>query len=125
MQTETAGDYDGGNRGGDDRDCHYQHRRTDRNLRHRQRHARDQASFQARTDARNALELFRYASGEGDFPAEKVSQFKPVTQSGTTYTVDYGWCNLTVTADFVQSRFTARAVNNKGDVLFEVNNYEK
>ena len=76
--------------------------------------ARDQASFQARTDA-----------GEGDFPAEKVSQFKPVTQSGTTYTVDYGWCNLTVTADFVQSRFTARAVNNKGDVLFEVNNYEK
>lgn len=88
--------------------------------------ARDQASFQARTDARNALELFRYASGEGDFPAEKVSQFKPVTQSDkTTYTVDYGWCTLTVTADFVQSRFTARAVNNKGDVLFEVNNYEK
>lgn len=87
----------------------------------------DQASFQARTDARNALEVFRYASNADDFQKNMTFQFKPETPSAdkTTYTVDYGWCNLTVTADFVQSRFTARAVNNKGDVLFEVNNYEK
>ena len=89
--------------------------------------ARDQASFQARTDARNALEVFRYASNADDFKDNMTFQFKPATPSAdkTTYTVDYGWCTLTVTADFVQSRFTARAVNNKGDVLFEVNNYEK
>lgn len=89
--------------------------------------ARDQASFQARTDARNALEVFRYASNADDFKDNMAFQFKPATPSAdkTTYTVDYGWCTLTVTADFVQSRFTARAVNNKGDVLFEVNNYEK
>ena len=89
--------------------------------------ARDQASFQARTDARNALEVFRYASNADDFRKNMTFQFKPETPSAdkTTYTVDYGWCTLTVTADFVQSRFTARAVNNKGDVLFEVNNYEK
>ena len=88
--------------------------------------ARDQASFQARTDARNALEVFRYASDADDFKDNMTFQFKPATPSaGTTYTVDYGWCTLTITADFVQSRFTARAVNNKGDVLFEVNNYEK
>lgn len=88
--------------------------------------ARDQASFQARTDARNALEVFRYASNADDFKDNMTFQFKPETPSAdNTYTVDYGWCTLTVTADFVQSRFTARAVNNKGDVLFEVNNYEK
>lgn len=88
--------------------------------------ARDQASFQARTDARNALEVFRYASNADDFQKNMTFQFKPVTQSGTTYTVDYGWCTLAVTAEFGQfPKFTARAVNNKGDVLFEVNNYEK
>lgn len=90
--------------------------------------ARDQASFQARTDARNALEVFRYASDADDFKNNMTFQFKPATPSAdkTTYTVDYGWCTLTVTAEFGQSpKFTARAVNNKGDVLFEVNNYEK
>lgn len=88
--------------------------------------ARDEATFQARTDARNALEVFRYASDADDFKNNMNFQFRSPTQSGNTYTVDYGWCTLTVTAEFDPSpKFTARAVGNTGDVLFEVNNYEK
>lgn len=89
--------------------------------------ARDQASFQARIDARNALEVFRYATSQTEFDERMIFQFKPMTKSddGKSYTVDYGWCVLTITADVEASRFAARTVENKGKLLFEVNNYEK
>lgn len=78
--------------------------------------ARDEATFQARVDARNALERFR---GGETLTAANLSQFKPVTTSGDgALTVDYGWCTLTVTQT---PAFQARAVGNTGNVLFEVN----
>lgn len=80
--------------------------------------ARDQAAFEARTDARNALEQFRY-----DSTYEPESQFGvPFVRSGSDYTADYGWCVLTVTIN--GNHFAARAVEHSGKALFEVT-YEK
>lgn len=80
--------------------------------------ARDQAAFEARIDARNALELFRQ-----DTSHKPESQFGvSFEQSGNTYTADYGWCVLTVTMN--GNHFAARAVENTGKELFEVT-YEK
>lgn len=80
--------------------------------------ARDQAAFEARIDARNALELFRQ-----DPSHKPESQFGVLfEQSDNTCTADYGWCVLTVTMN--SNHFTARAVENTGEELFEVT-YEK
>ena len=81
--------------------------------------ARDQATFEARTDARNALEQIRYDSTTYVPESQFGVSFE---RNGSDYTADYGWCILTVTID--GNHFTARAVENTGKALFEVT-YEK
>lgn len=91
--------------------------------------ARDEATAQARTAARNALELFRYADNQTDFEAVLAAKLPEFAKSGTdnTYTADFGWCTLTVTADYSSSPavFSATAMGNDGKLLFEVPVYEK